>query len=819
MNTTIATVICVCCGMILASCVGATERVPFLTFDFPADGSVEAAWTPSPNAPLAEAASSGDRSAIRFRCNLTAQAERCYWDTTVSLNLIRFGRLTLEVFADNADAIRNGSLYFRSGDGWYGASFPVLGGPQTVRLSRGDFRPEGSPTGWNAIDGVRFGFWKGSNKDAVVDLRSATAISDDVLIVRDRVNAEPYAGQLGRLLARVGLDFGAVDGADVESGALTNARLAFFPYNPNMTERDVGEVLAFIGRGGKAFFFYDLPDRVAPVIGVAGTRWVRPRYDGEFAKIRFSGSVAGLPPSIGQGSWNARIPEVRDAVVLGEWVDANGKATGLPAMTLHPNGVFMGHVLLTNDLDNKRKTLFALVGHLLPERRRELAASLAKQSSSLSGFDGFDALAAFVTESASRIPESRRNAAMERLNTARQLREQANRADSDGRYEDVVAAAEPMNDALREAFYRSLPSRDDEFRGVWCHSAFGIPGWTWDEAIKNLAVNGFTAVLPNMLWGGLAYYASRTLPEAPEVATKGDQIAACLAAAKKYGVQVHVWKVNWNLTTAPKSFVNALREQRRLQRNRYGAEIPWLCPSNPENFRLERDSMLEVVRNYPVDGIHFDYIRYSDSTVCFCDGCRKRFEVAARTRIREWPQEVLKGKLASRFADWRRDQITRLVRSVSENARKIRPEIKISAAVFHDYPTCRESVGQDWKAWVDAGYLDFVCPMDYTSNAMQFGNWVSNQVALVAGKTPLFPGIGSSAPGLLPEETALQVHTARQFGAPGFVLFNYDAEVAREHLSALRKGATAPVESSTAVEPPVTSNAPAPAASSDGNAP
>ena len=54
----------------------------------------------------------------------------------------------------------------------------------------------------------------------------------------------------------------------------------------------------------------------------------------------------------------------------------------------------------------------------------------------------------------------------------------------------------------------------DEHRAFWCHSAFGVSGMEWDEAIRILAENGFTAILPNMLWGGGAYYASDVLPPA-----------------------------------------------------------------------------------------------------------------------------------------------------------------------------------------------------------------------------------------------------------------------------------------------------------------
>ena len=155
-------------------------------------------------------------------------------------------------------------------------------------------------------------------------------------------------------------------------------------------------------------------------------------------------------------------------------------------------------------------------------------------------------------------------------------------------------------------------------------------------------------------------------------------------------------------------------------------------------------------------------------------------------------RSVVDGKHSDRFIQWRCDQITRLVKAVSEQARKMNPRIKISAAVFKDYPRCRETVGQDWKAWIEAGYLDFVCPMDYTADNDQFRNVVAKQLDIVAGHTPVYPGIGASAPGLPPEQVARQIYIARNLGTSGFTIFNYDLSVATEVLPALSKGLTRP---------------------------
>jgi uncharacterized lipoprotein YddW (UPF0748 family) len=350
-------------------------------------------------------------------------------------------------------------------------------------------------------------------------------------------------------------------------------------------------------------------------------------------------------------------------------------------------------------------------------------------------------------------------------------------------------AAPAMTPAEREAFFRAQPSKPNEFRATWIHSAFGIEGWGWDKSVATLKSNGFNAIIPNLLWAGVAYYPSKILPVSPSVGEQGDQVAECLKACRKYGIEMHVWKVNHNLLHAPPEFVEKLRAAGRTQKDRQGADVNWLCPSHPENFALERDSMLEVVQNYDVDGIHFDYIRYPDQNACFCDGCRERFEAAAGTKVEHWPEDVLTGKQAEAFGDWRREQITRLVRAVSQEAHKLKPGIKVSAAVFGNWESARKVVGQDAKAWVDAGYLDFVCPMDYESADADFSKWVRSQVAAINHKIPCYAGIGAYRLSG-PEQLAGQIQLSRQLGADGFVIFNLTEKLATQFLLPLRLGVT-----------------------------
>ncbi len=344
------------------------------------------------------------------------------------------------------------------------------------------------------------------------------------------------------------------------------------------------------------------------------------------------------------------------------------------------------------------------------------------------------------------------------------------------------------------AFCRAQKAEPGEFRAFWCHSAFGVQGMNWDEAIQLLATNGFTAIIPNMLWGGAAFYDSKVLPVAKDAQSRGDQIRECLAACRKYGIKMYVWKVDWYLGRfAPKEFVERMRSEGRLQADASGKEEPWLCPSRRENQQLEIAAMMEVARNYDVDGVHFDYIRYPDAEHCFCAGCRERFQKANGVTLSQWPKDVLPGgALRQEWLDWRRSNITKVVKAVAEQAHALKPNFKISAAVFRNWPVDRDLVGQDWKLWCEKGYLDFLCPMDYTPNHQLFENMITQQ-KMWAGNVPVYPGMGVSASNsqLTPDRVIEQILITRRHQTHGFVIFNYGQTESRELVPLLGMGVTA----------------------------
>ena len=333
----------------------------------------------------------------------------------------------------------------------------------------------------------------------------------------------------------------------------------------------------------------------------------------------------------------------------------------------------------------------------------------------------------------------------------------------------------------------SLPSKKGEWRAFWCHSARGLgKEWNWDSSIKFLKENGFNAILPNLAWGSAAFYKSSVLPEHPSVKSQGDALDECINACRKYGVECHLWKVCWRSRyDADRVWTKKMSEAGRTQVSFKGERKDmWLCPSHPENLKLEQEAFVELARKGPT-GIHFDYIRYPDMEHCFCDGCRERFEKRIGRTVQNWPKDVRSDKsLVAEWAAFRCANITALVKTVSERVRREFPNVQVSAAVFHNPEVNPREIGQDWANWCKAGYLDFVCPMNYYGGSdLAFKGLVNVQVETLKGATTkIRPGLGLSCWKDLSQDAvtmARQIMIVREAGLDGFSVFDFDSRAAR----------------------------------------
>jgi uncharacterized lipoprotein YddW (UPF0748 family) len=771
-------------------------------FTYATSATARAAWIASggPYVTMATNGVWGEQQVMLLTCDFATRSSRCFWDRTVALNLASRPEFDLDVYANNPAAISSFTLYFKSGNGWYGAAATIKQqGWQTLRFALGDFTTEGTPSGWDKIDGIRLSPWKGAQLNTYLAVSQLRAYTPAVLLIRDTQTTNPEIVQqtIDRHLTWLGgynISCGVISRAGLEAGLARGSRLLILPYNETVSEAEMVQLESFVASGGKLMVYYLLPSRLPALLGVRQTGWTA----GDFAAWRFADpNIPGLPSRVLQTSWNitTAVPDgTLRTRVTAKWENSLGQDTGKAAWLTGDHGFFMSHVLLGDDAYQKSYALLCLVGTILPEVWPMAATGEIGQIGKVGPYQTYGQAVDSIRQLAA--PTLRAPLVEGELTAARNAQIASASALVASNYSQAIFSAQEARSHLRQAYSLCLKPVTPEFRAIWEHHATGpFPG-NWTAGISALATNQITAIFPNMLWGGLAHYNSAFLPHSGDFTQYGDQITACVNAAHARGIQVHVWKVNWNLEGAPQSFINSMRAANRTQVSSSGTNINWLCPSHPDNFALETNSMLEVVRNYDVDGIHFDYIRYPDSSSCYCSGCRTRFQAQSGRSLTNWPADVLaSGTLRTAFLDWRRDQITRLVSAVYAGSKAIKPGVKISAAVFPDAASAYDDVGQDWRRWVTNGIVDFLCPMDYTTDLSGFTNLVTQQLGFVNGRVPIYPGIGAFVQET--DATLSQVQATRSLKTGGFTLFELSPGSASGLLPALGLGATAPDEPDT----------------------
>ncbi len=759
-------------------------------FAYADDAAARAAWRPMRGSADVTPATVDGRMCLKMPCNFKGtRIDRASWDRSVHLDLTACRGIRFDLYVRDPSPVGHFSLFFQSGEGWYVTSFAPRqkGRWHRITIDKQDTKIEGRPAGWGKVGTIRISAWRGRDEDTEFHIANLALVGGpaDILVVRgesvvrrapgEAKSVSQYTQGMVRAVADLGLGCAVVSDLDLTPERLKDKRLVILPHNPGIPDETAKTLAAYLDGGGKLLAFYCLPGNLASVAGVQGQGHVGQKYRGYFASIRFGeGALTGAPPVVGQTSWNIRNvkPAGDRARVAARWYDDKGNDTGYPAVVVSDRCIFMTHVLLGDDAANKRRMLLAMIGHLVPEVWRRAAEGTLERLGRMGPYENFDQACADIRKTADENRE-----ALEALARAAAKRDEATALLKNEKFPEAMDAAADVKRLLVEARCRAQKPLPNEHRAFWCHSAFGPAGMEWKESIKILAENGFTAILPNMLWGGAAFYESNVLPVAPDVKEKGDQIAKCLAACKACGVECHVWKVNWNMGwRTPKEFAERMKREGRTQVSFRGEPHDrWLCPSHPENQRLEIESMVEVATKYDVHGVHFDYIRYPGREYCFCAGCRERFEKVIGRKVENWPRDVREdADLNRKWLAFRRAQITGVVEAVSRRLRKERPKCKISAAVFRNWPADRDTIGQDWKVWCDRGYLDFVCPMDYTPHDLEFENKVEAQLKW-AGKVPCYPGIGLSVWPVKCNINRLidQITITRKHKTGGFTIFQF----------------------------------------------
>ncbi len=603
-----------------------------------------------------------------------------------------------------------------------------------------------------------------------------------------------FAAALARHVVRwyreVGLEADAADDTALE-GKLKGQRVAVLVYVSQPTAAQVAACRAFVGRGGRLIVCYSASPALGELMGVRVTGYQRAGADGRWSAMRFAASrPAGVPEEIRQTSPNLMAAQPVDgrSSVLAWWVDRGGKATE-PAWLVSPNGYWMTHVLLADgDAEAKGRLLLALAASADPSLWGVAAGRLlerARRAGSYASPAALEGAAKAVSDPAKRVR------AVAAAQAAGQWERRVRDLIRSGKGFEAWNGTLALQGRMREAYGLLQPSRKGEIRAVWDHSGMGLYPGNWKRTCALLDAAGVSDLLVNIGGSGFAHYPSDVLPRSKIQQEQGDQLRACMDAARPYGIRVHAWLLCFSTEQATPDRLEIFRKRGWLLTQEDGRVQPWLDPAVPEVRDYLTRAVREIAARYAPDGVHLDFVRYPDFRGSLGPTIRPRFEQALGRRLKAWPQDVKwGGSERVAFMRWRAEQVSRFVGDARLVMRAQAPGKLLTAAVFGKYPSCVDAVGQDWELWLRNGLLDYVMPMNYTESLDAFTGFVTEQTRNPAQARRIIPGIGVTAAEsrLDPIQVIDQIQALRRAGCPGFALFDLDATLQQEILPVLRLG-------------------------------
>lgn len=294
--------------------------------------------------------------------------------------------------------------------------------------------------------------------------------------------------------------------------------------------------------------------------------------------------------------------------------------------------------------------------------------------------------------------------------------------------------------------------------GVW--NAWGYNSGNWAELAPVLSRNGYDTVFYCAVYG---------------LETDIAGLNECIVACNEYDIDVHAWVVMWKIGKSSEQKKALLADQERLQVSADDdiRAQSWLCPTDPANVAEMAAVCLAVAAYSNIRGIHLDYIRYSSNRVCFCEGCRRRFQHDSGTYGISWPDDCASGgRLYTEYNRWRSEAITSAVSAIRDSLGRLNKVVELSAAVL---PREREMdyYAQHWDRWLSSGLVDFVIPMNYTISDSELLLWGESQLHL-AGRHSIPCGLITYQNDyqLTQSEIENQQRMAIEMGFDGWVMFH-----------------------------------------------
>ena len=279
---------------------------------------------------------------------------------------------------------------------------------------------------------------------------------------------------------------------------------------------------------------------------------------------------------------------------------------------------------------------------------------------------------------------------------------------------------------------------NDNFKAVWVATVLNLDYPTKGtadsnalkkealEIIENAAEYGFNAIVLQVRPSADALYNSDIYPWSKYLTGKQglaptnnfDPLTFWIEEAHKRGIAVHAWLNPYRITR--KSGSEPAHDYAQLSYNHPAIKNPsWVVEHTDGNLYFNPgvpavidhliDSVVEIVENYDVDGIHFDDYFYPSTT------------------FNDSQTYASYGKGFSSIADWRRDNVNQLVLGVHDAIKAVDKTVQFGISPFGIWANKKNHTSgsatnglesyfsqyADSKKWVTEGWVDYIAPQIY----------------------------------------------------------------------------------------------------------
>src|ERR1700694_684248 len=263
-----------------------------------------------------------------------------------------------------------------------------------------------------------------------------------------------------------------------------------------------------------------------------------------------------------------------------------------------------------------------------------------------------------------------------------------------------------------------------QYRALWVdalHDGIKSPAQV-EKLVADAHRANINALIVQVRKGGDAYFNHADEPRALDiVGSRGfDPLGYVirLAHASAPRIEVHAWLNTFYVSEDSGVFL----KYRATWGNRVndGSISGYLDAGIPEVQAYTHKIFMDVARNYDVDGLHMDFVRYAGATWGYTSTSLAQYRNDTGATGTPAPDDA-------RWQAWRRDRVTAFVRDLHNDLKQKYPSVKLSAALicFGGGPanlanwgrtSAYSSVFQDWADWLLKGYIDFGVPMNYDSD-------------------------------------------------------------------------------------------------------